>query len=265
MLVPPDNFAFVEDGLYRCSQLDAINMPFLEALGLRTIVWLDEEKPPRPINQYMEDNHVRLCHLKESSSVPEEDESLQFQEWMVLKPSLVAETFRILLDYKTYHDCLLVDRSEVMIGLLRRIQRWSYSSISNEYRLFANTKANYAVENYLELVNIELVSSERLLDLEEEEEESEQFEEPKSVENELSMSPHLSVSSSPQIPKNLLKLVEMRRQKRKQRQERQTSVSGPGVSFYKPAGPVSVRVRLPREENLPMWFVDLRTRWEQEA
>ncbi|KAG7877525.1 hypothetical protein KL937_004720 [Ogataea polymorpha] len=265
MLVPPDNFAFVEDGLYRCSALDAINAPFLETLGLSTIVWLDEEKPPRAINQYIEDNRVRLCHLKESSVIPEDTDSMRFQDWMVLRPTLVAETFQILLDYQTYHDCLLVDRSEVVIGLLRRIQRWSYSSISNEYRLFANNKANYAVENYLELVNIELVPYERMADQDDEDEETVVVEEPKSLEKDLSISPHLSVSTSPQIPKTLLKMVEMRRQKRKHRQERQQSISYSGVSFFKPAGTASVRVRLPREENLPAWFIELRTRWEQEA
>ncbi|GMG18936.1 unnamed protein product [Ambrosiozyma monospora] len=170
MLVPPDNFALVEEGIYRCTRLDAVSHPLLDTLNLKSILWLDEEKPPRPVANYIDSHKLKLFHLK---NLPEEDDNIanvKSQDWMVLKPVLVSKIFQFLLDYKNNHNCLLVDSSEVVVGILRHIQKWSYSSISNEYRLYSNYKANYSVENYLELINIELIPYEALQRHPEEEE-----------------------------------------------------------------------------------------------
>ncbi|GME85214.1 unnamed protein product [Ambrosiozyma monospora] len=170
MLVPPDNFALVEEGIYRCTRLDAVSHPLLDTLNLKSILWLDEEKPPRPVANYIDSHKLKLFHLK---NLPEEDDNIanvKSQDWMVLKPVLVSKIFQFLLDYKNNHNCLLVDSSEVVVGILRHIQKWNYSSISNEYRLYSNYKANYSVENYLELINIELIPYEALQRHPEEEE-----------------------------------------------------------------------------------------------
>lgn len=159
MLVPPENYSMVEDGIYRCSKLDAINISFLKSLELRSIVWINEEKPPRVLRQFIEEHNIRLFHMMNSSVLPEEDEitNLKYQEWMVLKPSLISKSIEIILDI-TNQNCLLMDKSEVIVGILRHIQRWNYSSISNEYRLYAS-RASYKVEIFLELINIELLSN----------------------------------------------------------------------------------------------------------
>jgi len=39
-LIPPINFAPVENGVYRSGQPSAINLEFLRELKLNTIVWL---------------------------------------------------------------------------------------------------------------------------------------------------------------------------------------------------------------------------------
>lgn len=158
MLVPPDNFALVEDGVYRCSKLDPINNSFLDTLELKSIVWMDEENPTRVLSEYMEENHIRLYHITDSNILQEDSEisSFKHQDWMVLRPTLISKVIRILLNSRMNHNCLLIDKSAVVVGILRHIERWCYSSIANEYRLFSGSKANYYVESFLELINIEL-------------------------------------------------------------------------------------------------------------
>ncbi|ODV87791.1 hypothetical protein CANARDRAFT_25999 [[Candida] arabinofermentans NRRL YB-2248] len=407
MLVPPDNFALVEDGIFRCSILDPINHSFLDTLNLKSILWLDEEKPSRMINQYIEEHSIKLHHLKKSGILPEEDDinNVKFQDWMVLKPSMISKIFQILLDSKHNHNCLVVDKTEVVIGILRHIQRWSYACISNEYRLYSSSKANYVVENFLELITIELIPYEDLgaqsniedevevevevevdadvdadaeslnavmnnlkenaLDdvIEEEDEEDIPATDTQAISirrgSSIQMEPSgsytgnslqkrrvsfantiagskqpspslqpslsssfnskLSVSTSPQIPKNLLKLVEMRKQKKKLKEQSNhnesietsftkdykklesdsntptqssiNSVTKPSklsqtlkpqlirkqkINFYQPNSDFwfindknkrinsTIKIKLPKEEYLPQWFIDLRETWEQE-
>lgn len=45
MLVPPPNFGMVEESLYRSGQPDQLNFPFLEKLGLKSVIWLAPEEP----------------------------------------------------------------------------------------------------------------------------------------------------------------------------------------------------------------------------
>ena len=44
MLVPPPNFGMVEESLYRSGQPDQLNFPFLEKLGLKSVIWLAPEE-----------------------------------------------------------------------------------------------------------------------------------------------------------------------------------------------------------------------------
>lgn len=45
MLIPPPNFGMVEESLYRSGQPDQLNFPFLEKLGLKSVIWLAPEEP----------------------------------------------------------------------------------------------------------------------------------------------------------------------------------------------------------------------------
>lgn len=45
MLVPPPNFGLVEDSLYRSGAPDVLNLPFIETLGLNSVIWLAPEEP----------------------------------------------------------------------------------------------------------------------------------------------------------------------------------------------------------------------------
>lgn len=324
MLVPPDNFALVEEGIYRSSKLDPINHSFLETLNLKSVVWMDEERPTRMVSQYLEDHRIKLHHLVDTSVLQEDGElstKYKDRDWMVLKPATISKVFQVLLD-SSNHNCLLVDKSEVVVGVLRHIEKWCYSSIANEYRLYSTNKANYAVESFLELINVELVPNDQdeceMSDTDSEKgsplpaqdqftsqspqnrptisgainirrpstqrKSSDMADLRSSLQNSSVSSSKLSISTSPQIPMNLLKLAEDRRkQKQEDQQKRREITHIPTVrfekkvyQFYKPKMDftvvndskelqMTVKVHLPKEELLPQWFKELRNTWEAEC
>lgn len=268
MLVPPDNFGLVETGIYRCSKLEADHFPFIETLQLKSLVLLDAAKPPRTLKSFLLKNKVDLYNLgglkisnhqntggnsrestgsdvSDGSGIPDiielkpldEIEIVQVNKerskndlWMLIEKNLIMGAFEILLN-KTKHNLLLVDSSLALVGILRKIQKWNFNSIVNEYRIYTGnlSKNNYNVEVFLELINVELIPFE-----------VNQCQEHRSSVYALrQMAPSRSsidegaitgedeealslndfeddmdddfLSASPQIPANLLKLVEQRK------------------------------------------------------
>ncbi|AOA63499.1 Protein required for replication of Brome mosaic virus [Komagataella phaffii CBS 7435] len=321
MLVPPDNYGLVEDGLYRCSKLDALNCAFLETLRLQSIILLDPEKPHKKLRQWAEEQGIVLHHLggigNSNSMNPVQDFSIKKQDWMLLKPTMVIRIFELILDQRNY-NILIVDKTETVVGILRRIQKWSFSSIIEEYRLNAGGKYNYFAENFLELITVELKSYREEVPTQEDPEaetaddkqtkaspsatpeaESEAISIPSNhyrrmshgnsfnkfrnslerklssdgadnaVEEDLSESlgKRLSLSVSPQIPKNLLRRVEQRKQK-KYKASSESESETEDYRYYKSNNygyiqkDVVLKVKLPQEEYLPEWFIRGRDLWE---
>lgn len=248
MLVPPLNYSMVDIGIFRCSRLDAINISFLKSLSLNTILWINEEKPPRAIRHFIEEHDIRIHHMTTSGTVVEEDINVEAQEWMVLKPRIVSEAIEVLLNVDNY-NCLVVDTSDVIVGVLRHIQRWNYSAILNEYRVYAN-KTSYRAEIYLELVRVELVEPLSCPSKTEEDpvlhSESTTAVSPGTPASSIDALPS-SLSRSPQIPSTLLRAAEQRRRQK--------------PSVLPPSAPLLVglplTVALPPREKRPSWLVKL--------
>ena len=349
MLVPPEHFALVEEGIYRSSRVDGINIPFLKSLELKSIVWINEEKPPRAVRQYMEENNVQLHHIVNSSILQEEEggegangniitndntsitasnndnnktintfsnNNVKFQEWMILRPSIISKAFMIMLN-KENHNCLIMDTSDVIIGILRCILLWSYSSIFNEYKLFAR-RMSYKVEIFLELINVELIP--HIEDTEDvkvpiiyQRTESVSSDSSTSTRSTSNMNiasddqsstnslaipigssnkeqsttesmDRLSISTSPQVPMNLLKMAEKKHKDRKKNQlpnaldsfnrTRESHKKSLKWTMYQPRTdrtqvlrggcsgniplPTTISVQIPQERLLPQWFIHLR-------
>jgi hypothetical protein len=196
MLVPPNNFGLVESGIYRCTKLESDNFPFLETLRLKSVILLDAEKPPRTLTSFLDGNQVELFNLgglkisnhhhhtgSESRSKEDKDEtksnvsydSDKFEpiilninknkndQWMLIEKNLIVKAFELLLN-KTKHNLLLVDSTSTLVGILRKIQKWNFNSILNEYRIYcggsSSSSNSYYAENFLELIEVELLSFE---------------------------------------------------------------------------------------------------------
>lgn len=276
MLVSPDNFGLIEPGVYRCLKLEADHTPFLATLQLNSIVLLDAAKPPRNLKAFLEENEVKLFKLgglkisnhgnytKDNERIDKaggsqlsagqgEIEVIQLDRgngnggskennlWMLIEPGLIEGAFEIIFN-KNRHNVLVVDLSLTLVGILRRIQKWNFNSIVNEYRIYTgnSSKNNYNAENFLELLEIELVPFEVDQWLRNKREKSLEQPEPKapsvassgshrrlrySVDDGNVTNEDEDVSAddyeddmdddlllaSPQIPANLLKLVEQRK------------------------------------------------------
>ncbi|RCK64052.1 Protein OCA4 [Candida viswanathii] len=194
MLVPPENFGIVEAGIYRSTKLESENFPFLQTLDLKSIIILDTEKPPRALSNFLENNpnlqFFNLGGLKISnhqhtgitSKVDQEDIERDVElrinnfafntpktfantlslarkdQWMLIEKNIVMKTFEIMFNKKNY-PMLVIDSSATLIGILRKIQKWNFNSILNEYRIYSgmSTKNNYYAETFLELIQVELI------------------------------------------------------------------------------------------------------------
>lgn len=196
MLVPPNNFGLVESGIYRCTKLESDNFPFLETLRLKSVILLDAEKPPRTLTSFLDLNNVELFNLgglkisnhhhhtgSESRSKEDKEETKsnvsydsdklepivignkrnKNDQWMLIEKNLIVKAFELLLN-KTKHNILVVDSTSTLVGILRKIQKWNFNSILNEYRIYcggsSSSSNNYYAENFLELIQIELLSFE---------------------------------------------------------------------------------------------------------
>ena len=242
MLVLPENFGLVEPGVYRSSKIESENFPFLETLRLRLLVILDAEKPPRSLSSFLESNQIELFNLgglKISNHHDKEKEkelkriqlqTVKTEHWMLIEKNLVLRALELILD-KTKHNVLLIDSTATLVGILRKIQKWNFNSILNEYRTFNGHLSNYYAETFLELIEIELVPAEieqlnslstkvrdpprrnnSIEDIRWNEDTDDEFDDDdqRSFDDEDLDGDMLS--ASPQIPNNLLKLVE-RKQK----------------------------------------------------
>ena len=63
ILVPPQNFGLVEDGLYRSGQPTELSYPFLEQLQLRTILHLSADEPPAEFASWASEQRIQLVRL----------------------------------------------------------------------------------------------------------------------------------------------------------------------------------------------------------
>ncbi|KAA8917499.1 hypothetical protein TRICI_000365 [Trichomonascus ciferrii] len=135
-IVPPLNFAPVEQQLYRSGQPSPINYPFLEDLNLKTILWLAVEDPSDSFLAFADDREITFHHL---GLVTE-----GANPWDQLTESSIVAALDIIMKRDSYP--LLVccgmgrHRSGTVIGCLRRLQGWNLASISDEYRRFSGSR-----------------------------------------------------------------------------------------------------------------------------
>ncbi|KAI5590361.1 hypothetical protein BDE02_04G002000 [Populus trichocarpa] len=136
LLVPPLNFAMVDNGIFRSGFPDSANFSFLQSLGLRSILYLCPEPYPEANYEFLKDNGIRLFQFgiemcKESfANIPEET---------------IREALKVILDVKN-HPVLVhckrgKHRTGCLVGCLRKLQRWCLSSIFDEYQRYAAAKA----------------------------------------------------------------------------------------------------------------------------
>lgn len=182
---PPLNFSLVEDGIYRSGFPMPLNYPFIEQLGLKTIIYLGDlglEKVLKKDEKAKKEKKEKKDKgdSKEESDKPKKDklgttEILKgYKEWIATtsielhhlpmessqEPFVQTQTqaqdslthaLQLMLDKNNFpmliHSNKGKHRIGVLVGLMRKLlQGWCLSGIFEEYEKFALGKSEYDLE-----------------------------------------------------------------------------------------------------------------------
>ncbi|KAK9381765.1 tyrosine phosphatase family-domain-containing protein [Kockiozyma suomiensis] len=155
MLAPPEHFGIVEEDVYRCTEIDPLNFPFLQTLSLKTILSIGLQKPSPAVELFARENHISIVHMKLPSW------RISEEEWKLLPDGVAGTCLSYVLNTKFY-PILIIDLSCTFIGVLRKLEHWTLSSIINEYREISFDRSQYLYELYIELVDLDKISVPRL-------------------------------------------------------------------------------------------------------
>lgn len=151
LIVPPLNFAMVSRGIYRSGHPNERNFEFLRRLSLRTVLYLGTEDY-RPnmtawtCSQSITFHHLRLAINKEPLAEMDESDVVKALQ-LILTPA----NWPILI-----HCNKGKYRVGCIVGLVRRLQGWSHTSIFEEYSRFAGTKISDL--EFIEVFDLDKVS-----------------------------------------------------------------------------------------------------------
>ncbi|SCU77302.1 LAMI_0A00606g1_1 [Lachancea mirantina] len=320
MLVPPANFGVVEEGIYRCSKIETLNLSFIETLNLRTVIFVGGQEPSKFFKEYFERcciswslikvtdmssalapphrANVNPAAEKMSKSAESGKSEMEIYELtdnddlMLIKSSSQNKIFEVLLDKRNYNT-IVVDKSSIVVGILRKILKWDISSVVNEYRLFTGKNSNYMAETFLELINIRLIQDMGDMWTKKRDSLNGNFFGGTSNSDNSASSWEIvnesDLSSSPNLPSHLSKILqEAEAECTAKNGEASVSVSPMarthsdlGVfanhyrlafnkseradyAFYKANRHNMVTLSLPKESHLPSWFTFQRDLWESE-
>ncbi|CAG8554634.1 10229_t:CDS:2 [Paraglomus occultum] len=145
--IPPQNYGMIEEDLYRSGQPNELNFPFLEKLGLKTVVWLAPEEPNERFLNFIYDQEIQAQYLGVISSV---------NAWDPVTEEVVLEALELILDPRN-HPMIVMCNLGTIVGCLRKLQRWNLTSIFEEYRRYAGPKVRLLNEQFIELFDTDLV------------------------------------------------------------------------------------------------------------
>lgn len=147
--VPPFNFAMVDNGIFRSGFPDTSNLPFLQTLGLRSVIYLCPEPYPESISEFLKANGIHLFQFGiEMCKEP----------FVNIPADLIREALKVTLDTRN-HPVLIhckrgKHRTGCLVGCLRKLQKWCLSSIFDEYQRFAGVKARISDQRFVELFDV---------------------------------------------------------------------------------------------------------------
>lgn len=155
VLSPPPNFGMVEPGLYRSALPHSLHFSHLGTLRLRSVVMLSEEGLTRTAHNFFTASGVEVYH-------PAANARVRPGSWKPISDEVVKDALQTMLTAARL-PALVCDvdglhRVGMLVGCLRRLQRWNLNSAVDEYRAYAGTKTRHTNEQFIELYDIDLVT-----------------------------------------------------------------------------------------------------------
>ncbi|XVF81562.1 hypothetical protein PTKIN_Ptkin15bG0164400 [Pterospermum kingtungense] len=148
-LIPPLNFAMVDNGIFRSGFPDSANFSFLQTLHLRSIIYLCPEPYPEANIEFFKSNGIKVFHFGiEGHKEP----------FVNIPEDTIREALKVVLDVRN-HPVLIhckrgKHRTGCLVGCLRKLQRWCLSSVFDEYQRFAAAKARVSDQRFMELFDV---------------------------------------------------------------------------------------------------------------
>ncbi|KAJ8424474.1 hypothetical protein Cgig2_030682 [Carnegiea gigantea] len=146
VLSPPTNFSMVEEGLYRSGFPEPSNLPFLETLNLKSIIYLCPEPYPEEHCKFVESHNIRLYQFGIEGTKE------------TVSDDVITQALRILIDVRNYPVLIHCKRGKhrtgCLVGCLRKLQNWCLFSVFEEYQRFAGNKARGSDMRFMEAYNI---------------------------------------------------------------------------------------------------------------
>ncbi|KAK3155403.1 hypothetical protein QOZ80_2BG0202860 [Eleusine coracana subsp. coracana] len=144
-MVPPLNFAMVDDGIFRSGFPDATNFRFLRSLNLRSIVYLCPEPYPEDNARFLDQNGIELHQFGiEGRKEP----------FVYIPEEMIREAIKVILDVRNQPVLIHCKRGKhrtgCVVGCLRKLQKWCLSSVFDEYLHFAAAKARSTDQRFME-------------------------------------------------------------------------------------------------------------------
>uniref|UniRef100_A0A7N0VJK4 diphosphoinositol-polyphosphate diphosphatase n=1 Tax=Kalanchoe fedtschenkoi TaxID=63787 RepID=A0A7N0VJK4_KALFE len=144
-LVPPPNFAAVEDWIYRSALPDKINFAFLETLGLRSIIYLCQEPYPEENLGFIRCRNIRLFQFGTEGTKKCCAAELR---------SSIVEALRVLIDVRNrpvlIHCKQGKHRTGCLVACLRKLQNWCLPAVFEEYKNYAGEKSRASDLKFIE-------------------------------------------------------------------------------------------------------------------
>ncbi|CAL5394007.1 unnamed protein product [Camellia sinensis] len=144
--IPPLNFATVDNGIFRSGFPDTANFPFLQSLGLRSIICLCPEPYPEANAEFVKSNGIQLFQFGiEGCKEP----------FVNIPEDTIREALKVVLDEKNHPLLIHCNRGKhrtgCLVGCFRKLQRWCLSSVFDEYQRFAAAKSRVSDQRFMEL------------------------------------------------------------------------------------------------------------------
>eukprot|EP01137_Pigoraptor_chileana_P014587 Opistho-2@69394 len=149
IFVPPLNFAMVAPGVYRSGYPNKKNFPFLKRLGLKSLLYLCPEPYAENNVGFLTENGIGLFHFGIFGNK---------EPFVEIPDRVIRQALAVLLDRRN-HPILIhcnkgKHRTGCLVGCLRKVQRWSMTSVFDEYHRFAGTKGRILDQQFIELFDV---------------------------------------------------------------------------------------------------------------
>ncbi|KAL7664501.1 Tyrosine-protein phosphatase domain-containing protein [[Candida] zeylanoides] len=145
-LTPPENFAPVINTIYRSSFPQPTNFEFLTTLKLKSVLCLIPEEYPELHRRFLQEQGIKLFQLGMSGNK---------EPFVKISGELITEAIKIVINPANQPILIHCNRGKhrtgCLVGVLRRLQKWSLTIIFDEYRKFAAPKERPMDQQFIEL------------------------------------------------------------------------------------------------------------------